>query len=255
MKEKFGTFVGVVLFASIFCGIIFLIMFKDNFKHEVYTEIKIVGNHILPKNDYLVNSKLDDEKELSELSLREIKSRIENHPYLFSTEVHSDGNGTVNIKVYEKEIIAVLLVKSGAYLITDGFDLISMNSNSDISNLPVISNPSINEEEIDSKNIKNPQIICAFKIIDAAKFVGNNMYNDLAEINLRDGGDVILKFSGLRFPVIFGKGSEGEKILFLSSIWNGIKNQDKLFINCNYVDLRFSNKIFIGNPVAKKISG
>ena len=255
MKEKFGTLIGVLMFASIFCGIIFLIMFKDNSKYEVYTEIKITGNHILQENDYLVNSKLDDQKELSKLSLTEIKSRIEIHPYLCSTEVHSDGNGSVNIKVYEKEIIAVLLIKRGAYLITDRFDLISMNSNSDISNLPVISNPSLNQEDIESKNIKNPQIICAFKIIDAAKYVGNNMYTALAEINLRDGGDVILKFSGLQFPIIFGKGSEGEKILILSAIWNGIRNQDKLFKNCNYVDLRFSNKIFIGNPVTTEISG
>jgi hypothetical protein len=85
--------------------------------------------------------------------------------------------------------------------------------------------------------------------------VGNKMYNDLAEINLREGGDVILKFSGVRFPVIMGKGSEGEKILILSCIWNGIKNREELFDNCNYVDLRFSNKIFIGYPVTTEISG
>ena len=255
MKEKFGTFVGVILLTAIFCGILYLTLFKHNSEKEVYTEIKLTGNHILPAAHYLANSKLDDVNGLSGVSLQEIKIRIEKHPYLLNAEVHSDGNGAVIIKVYEKEIFAVLLAVNGPYLITEKFDLISMNKNSDISNLPVISNASLTEEDIINSDVKNPQLICAFKIIDAAKFVGNKMYNDLAEINLRDGGDVILKFSGVAFPVILGKGSEGEKILFLSCIWNGIKNKDELFDNCNYVDLRFSNKIFIGNPVTTEISG
>jgi len=255
MKEKFGTFVGVILFTAISCGITFLTVFKNNSKHEVFTEIRIVGNYILPKEDYLLTSNLNDASVFSELSLPEIKSSIENHPYLLSTEVHSDGNGVINIKVYEKEIIAVLLAKSGPYLITNMYDLIEMTKNSDISNIPVISNASLSEEKIDNKFVKNPQIICAFKIIDAAKFVGGKIYYDLAEINLRAGGDVILKFSGVRFPIIIGKGSEGEKILLLSCIWSGIKNKDELFMDCNYVDLRFSNKIFIGNPVDTEIRG
>jgi hypothetical protein len=255
MKEKFGTLVGVILLAAIFSGILYLTLSKQNSEKEVYREIKLSGNHILPVTDYLTNSKLDDEKELSVISLQEIKSRIEKHPYLLNAEVHSDGNGVVIINVIEKKILAVLLVVSGPYLITEKFDLISMNKNSDISNLPVISNASLTEEDIKNSDVKNSQLICAFKIIDAAKFVGNKMYNDLAEINLREGGDVILKFSGVRFPIILGKGSEGEKVLILSCIWNGIKNQDELFDNCNYVDLRFSNKIFIGNPVTTEISG
>jgi cell division protein FtsQ len=235
MKEKFGTFVGVMLLAAIFCGILYLTLFRGDSEREVYTEIKMIGNHILPEIDYLVNSNLNDVKELSKLSLQEIKSRIENHPYLLNAEVHSDGNGAVIIKVYEKEIIAVLLAVSGPYLITERFDLISMNVNSDISNLPVISNVSLTEEDINNSNVKNSQLICAFKIIDSAKFVGDKMYNDLAEINLRDGGDVILKFSGVGFPVILGKGSEGEKILFLSCIWNGIKNQGELDFRIKYL--------------------
>ena len=255
MKEKFGTFIGLMLLASIFVGILYLTLIKNNSEQKVYTEIKLTGNHILPANDYLVNSNLNDVKEVSKASLQEIKSRIEKHTYLLNAEVHSDGNGTVTIKVYEKEIFAVLLAVTGPYLITKKFELITMNKNSDISNLPVISNASLTKEDINNSNIQNPQLICAFKIIDAAKFVGDIMYNDLAEINLRDGGDVILNFSGINFPVILGKGSEGEKIVILSSIWNEIKNKNELFNNCTYVDLRFSNKIFIGNPVTTEISG
>lgn len=255
MKEKFGIFVGVILFTSIFCGITFLTLSANSSKSDNHTHIKIVGNHILPEQEYLLNSNLDEINKFSKLSLAEIKSRIEEHEYISYTEVYKDGDGSVNIKVYEKEIIAVLLVPGEPNLITAGFDLIPMNKNSDISNLPVIINATLNEEEINNHRVQNPQIICAFKIIDAVKFAGNNMYKDLAEINLRGGGEVVVKFSGVSFPVILGRGAEGDKILLLSCIWNGIKNQDELFKTCNYVDLRFSNKIFIGNPVTTEING
>lgn len=255
MKEKFGTFVGVILFTSIFCGITFLTLSANNSGSENHTKIKLIGNHFLTEQEYLLNSNLDEINKFSKLSLPEIKARIEKNEYILYTEVYKDGDGAVNIKVYEKEIVAVLLGLGEPYLITSKFDLIPMIKNSDISNLPVIINADVSDEEINHHNVLNSQIICAFKIIDAVKFVGNNMYKDLAEINLRGGGEVIVKFSGVSFPVILGRGSEGDKIVLLSGIWNGIKNHDELFKNCNYVDLRFSNKIFIGNPVVTEMNG
>ena len=89
MKDKFGTFVGVILLAAIFCGILYLTLFRQNSEKERYSEIKLTGNHILPANDYLKSSNLDDVKELSRVSLQEIKSRIEKQPYLLLLRIGS----------------------------------------------------------------------------------------------------------------------------------------------------------------------
>ena len=121
--------------------------------------------------------------------------------------------------------------------------------------VPVISNVNLNLKSYDNESFHSDGLVRAFKIIDAAKIVNDEMYKDLTEINLRYGGDIILRFSGISYPVIFGKGSEGKKVVVLSSIWKGLNEKDKLFKNSSYVDLRFNNEIFIGKPVNTETNG
>lgn len=255
MKEKFGTIIGIILFVVILGGIIYLNAFADTSDKELYTEIIIVGNHFLPEKDYLIKSKLGSKGEYQELTLQEIKSRILSHPYILKAEVQSNGIGIVKINVFEKKIMAVLLTKSVPYLITENFNLLVMNPNSDITKLPVISNATLTKDDIKQKIAINSDLKRAFKIIDAAKIINEKMYMDLEEINLRHGGDIILNFSGIQFPVIFGKGSEGKKTVYLSSIWEELKSRNKIFNNTIYVDLRFSKEIFIGKPVITESNG
>lgn len=255
MKEKLGTIIGIILFVVILGGIIYLNAFADTSDKELYTEIIIVGNHFLPEKDYLIKSKLGSKGEYQELTLQEIKSRILSHPYILKAEVQSNGIGIVKINVFEKKIMAVLLTKSVPYLITENFNLLVMNPNSDITKLPVISNATLTKDDIKQKIAINSDLKRAFKIIDAAKIINEKMYMDLEEINLRHGGDIILNFSGIQFPVIFGKGSEGKKTVYLSSIWEELKSRNKIFNNTIYVDLRFSKEIFIGKPVITEPNG
>lgn len=255
MKEKLGTIIGIILFVVILGGIIYLNAFADTSDKELYTEIIIVGNHFLPEKDYLIKSKLGSKGEYQELTLQEIKSRILSHPYILKAEVQSNGIGKVKINVFEKKIMAVLLTKSVPYLITENFNLLVMNPNSDITKLPVISNATLTKDDIKQKIAINSDLKRAFKIIDAAKIINEKMYMDLEEINLRHGGDIILNFSGIQFPVIFGKGSEGKKTVYLSSIWEELKSRNKIFNNTIYVDLRFSKEIFIGKPVITESNG
>ncbi len=255
MREKLGTVIGIILFVIILGGIIYLNAIADTSDKELYTEIIIVGNHFLPGKDYLINSKLGSKGEYQELTLQEIKSRILSHPYVLKAEVQSNGIGKVKINVFEKKIIAVLLTKDDPYLITENFKLLVMNPNSDITKLPVISNATLTKDDIKQKIAINSDLKRAFKIIDAAKIINEKMYMDLEEINLRHGGDIILSFSGIHFPVIFGKGSEGIKTVYLSSIWEGLKNRNKIFNNTTYVDFRFSREIFIGKPVITESNG
>lgn len=255
MKKKFGTVIGIILFGVILGGIIYLNAIANASDKELYSEIIIESNYFLPGKDYLINSKLGNKREYQGLTLQEIKSRILSHPYISKAEVQSNGIGKVKIKVFEKKIMAVLLKRNVPYLITENFELLIMNPNSDITKLPVISNATLTGDDIKEKTIINGEVKRAFKIIYAAKIINEKMYMDLEEINLRHGGDIILNFSGIHAPVIFGKGSEVKKTVYLSSIWEGLKNKNKIFNNTIYIDLRFSNEIFIGKPVITESHG
>ncbi len=255
MKEKLGIFFGVILFTAIIGLMIYVNVVVEKSDVEIFSEIILEGNKTLSANNYLISSDLNKVSEYPELTLQEIKLRITEHPYVAKAEVQVDGIGRVDINIVEKNFMAVLLMKSDPFLITENFQLIKLKRNSDISKLPVISNVILNGKSNDYGSIHSDELIRAFKIIDAAKIVNDEMYKDLTEINLRHGGDVILRFSSITYPVIFGKGSEGKKIVILSSIWQGLNKKDKLFINSSYIDLRFNNEIFIGKPLDMEING
>jgi cell division septal protein FtsQ len=255
MKEKLGTILGVILFAVIIGGMIYVNIVTDKSEREIISEIILEGNKTLSANNFLIHSDLNKVSEYPELTLQEIKLRITEHPYVAKAEVQVDGAGRVDITIVEKNFMAVLLMKSDPFLITENYQLIKLKRKSDISKLPVISNVNFNLKSNDHESFHSDELVRAFKIIDAAKIVNDEMYNDLTEINLRHGGDVILRFSGISYPIIFGKGSEGKKVVILSSIWKGLNKKDKLFINSSYVDLRFNNEIFIGKPVNTETKG
>ena len=255
MKEKLGTIFGAILFTAIIGGMIHVNAVTEKSDGEIFSEIILVGDKTLSANDYLIGSDLNKVSKYPELTLQEIKLRITQHPYVDKAEVQSNGIGRVDINIVEKNFMAVLLMKSDPFLITENFQIIKLKKNSDISKLPVISNVNLNRKSDDPGSVHNDELIRAFKIIDAAKIVNNEMYKDLTEINLRHGGDVILRFTGISYPVIFGKGSEGKKVVILSSIWKGLNENDILFKNSSYVDLRFNNEIFIGKPVNTESNG
>ena len=69
----------------------------------------------------------------------------------------------------------------------------------------------------------------------------------LSEINLKSGGDVVLTFSGVNYPVVFGRGNESKKMIYLSLVWERINNLKASFQNTEYIDLRFTNEAYIGS--------
>jgi cell division protein FtsQ len=88
-------------------------------------------------------------------------------------------------------------------------------------------------------------VINAFKIIDAAKKTNMNIYKRISEIDLRKGGDIILNMTGIKTPIVFGRGEEARKMSYLEIIWDGILDGNSLIRESDYIDLRFANEVYI----------
>jgi len=50
----------------------------------------------------------------------------------------------------------------------------------------------------------------------------------------------------MNYPVIFGRGNEIKKMIYLSIMWDKTKALELVGENTSYIDLRFSNEAFIG---------
>jgi len=241
LSERKSKFFGLIVFLVLIIGFSYLMITgsKANQK-EVYNRILISENKLLPAQEYLRYAGLNDSTEYEHLTLIEVKSKIEEHPYLRKAEVEFDGVSTILVEIQEKEIKAVLLQKNELMLLTSDYETLPLFPPTEIGELPVISNLNVKAKN----SFEKQDMELAFKIIDAINASDTNVRKNLAEINLRKGGDAILTFTGLKFPVLFGKGDAVEKSLIIKDLW------PELIGNSNekteYLDLRYKNKVFVG---------
>ncbi len=255
MKGAKSKIPGALLFVILISALFYLIFFshKKANKGEIKM-IKISGNNLLPSLDYLKFAKLENSSNYVKLTLADIRTRIEKHPYVQKADVAYEGNNEVKIYLKEKVIEAVIIIDGEPHFITEDFQILPMLPDIKMLDMPVISNPLLNEKVGQLSYIRTDDITEAFKIIDAAKLTNVNMYRKLSEINLRNGGDIILTFSGIKPPILFGKGEDAEKMVYLDTIWDGMILGNDLVNNSEYIDLRFSNEIFVGTDVKTGLS-
>ena len=243
MSERRSKFFGLVVFLVLIIGFSYLMITgsKASLK-EVYNQIEVTENTLLPAKEYLRYAGLSDSTKYENLTLLEVKTKIEKHPYLRKAEVEFDGVNKILVEVQEKEIKAALLQKNELKLLTGDLETLPLFPPTVIEELPVISN--LNSIKKISHSKEN--ILFAFRIIDAISLSDTSVRKNLAEINIRRGGDAILTFSGFKFPVLFGKGDEVRKALVLKDLWQQLSNNENPFEKTDYLDLRYKNKVFIG---------
>ena len=252
MSNSKSKLFGLFVFVMLTFGFVYLMITgsKTNVK-EVYNQIVLTGNKLLPASEYLRYTGLSDSTKYSELTLLDVKNRFEKHPYMRKAEVEFDGVNKILVEVEEKEIKAVLLQKNELKLVTDDLKTLPLFPPSNIRDLPVVSNLSVSKKNaIDSTDME-----FAFRIIKAISLSDTNLRKNLAEINLRKGGDVILTFTGLNFPILFGKNDEVKKALILKNLWQQILNNENINQVAEYLDLRYKNKVFIGKRKSQLING
>jgi cell division septal protein FtsQ len=252
MSERRSKFFGLVVFLILIIGFSYLMITGSKASQkQVYNQIEVTENTLLPAKEYLSYAGLSDSTKYEDLTLLEVKTKIEKHPYLRKAEVEFDGVNKILVEVQEKEIKAALLQKNELQLITRDLETLPLFPPAAIRDLPVISNMSStgkNENTVES-------IEFAFRIIDAISLSDTNVRKHLAEINLRKSGDAILTFAGFKFPVLFGKSDEVKKALILKNIWQQLYDEEIINGNTEYLDLRYKNKVFIGKRKTELVRG
>jgi cell division septal protein FtsQ len=245
MAKSKGKILSIILFAGLISFLFYLVLLPKKIVKKDINKIEIFGNKFLNENDYLKQTKLYSTDNYENLTLPAIKNRIEKHPYVVRADVELIGD---EAKVYLKEKKMCAVIKNGTqfYFVSDALEILSLMSNTKLVNLPVISNVANRENLKPNTFIKDDNLIGAIKIIEAANLIDDKMINHLSEINLRNGGDVILTFSGYPVPIIFGKGDEVRKMVYLESLWKE-KDLSDMIKNTGYLDLRFAGNIYAGN--------
>ena len=252
MKDRASKISGLVFFLLLCAGLVFLILAVSGSDEENnYEVIELSGNSLLSEIEYLKYTGMQDSTLYNSISLVDVKSKLENHPYVIKADVRFDGINKILAEIVEKNPKAFILHKNKFELITEDFEFLPVINENLVARLPIISNLN----NLNNEKLTKAQLKAAFRIIDAVKIVDENMYESLAEINLRNGGDILIMFTGFPFPIVFGKNYEAKKILALKNIWKSMLIEKGPTFLIEYIDLRYKNKIFIGKRKLKQQTG
>jgi len=140
----FLFFIGGILYLNLFGG--------QTDEKDVYEVIDVSSNSLLPTEDYLLFTKLNDSTKFYELTLPEVKARFEEHPYVVKANVKFDGINKIIVNIEEKELKAVLLSGDNPGLITENYKLVPLLKNTSFSEFPVISHLKIKSDEAGTDN-------------------------------------------------------------------------------------------------------
>ncbi len=244
--QKGNINIALGLFLVLSAGLIYLSFGLDNKTDYRIDKIELEGNTYLSQEDYFKYADLDKEENLRHLTLSLIRDRIQKHPYAETVTVEYEGEGIVKVHLKEKKLKALILTKKTKYLLTKDVEVLPF-----IENTHNIDYPVIRMNEKDKSLIpftfpkSNLSIAVSYKILSAAKLMNPSLYNNLSEVDLRNGSNVVLYFSSVDYPVILGKENEIKKMVLFEKLWESLSTvqASKLL---DYVDLRFKDKVYIG---------
>jgi len=75
--------------------------------------------------------------------------------------------------------------------------------------------------------------------------VNVELYNNLNEIELRNGNDIIISFTNTEIQAILGRGNEIRKLVYFDRVWKSLKRTENIN-SYGYVDLRFNKYVYLG---------
>lgn len=247
------------IFGLLFFGSLLLLVFFISFNVELTEKpkiqvIEIDGNFHMSKDKYYEFANLTNRKEYPLLSTSLIKDRFEKHPYIHRADVKMDRSGNVYVKLLEKQFEALLFLKEDQYLITTEMQLVKVLPFSRAINYPVISNPKMAENSANNFVSKSSDIVTGLKIAFALKLLSPELYEGLAEIDLRNGRDILLISSLFEYPIVVGRGNEIAKVAYFNELWKKL-SENKINDVLEYVDLRYDGHIFLGFPIDETKDG
>lgn len=254
MSQTKSKIIGLLIFLVTMSALFFAALMPV--KQQVGTQVKsinISGNHLLPQESYLNFAKLNDVQNSSEITLPILKARLEKHPFVSSAEVEISEFNSAKVFVHEKNLVAVVICEDQTFLLSDELQLLPLFSSTKFIDLPIINNPKYGRQYKALEYLQSEEIIEANDILYAIKSANEEMFRNLSEVNLNEGDDITLTFSGVHPIVKFGRNNIPQKVLGLNSIWDKIKNADNDLSQSDYVDLRFTNQIYLGKAEETEI--
>ncbi len=232
----------IIQFVLMLLGVGIIAILNNVASKQIITSVEIKNNKYLSAGDYLRFAHLQERRALKDVTFETIRDRLSKHPYIEFVDVYYSGDNKCTVIVHERKFDAIILGNNRQYLLDENLNIEPLLPFSDNVDLPIIENLKDRNKRI---NRSNGDLIIASKILYAVRLLNKNMYSDISEIDMGNGGDIVIRFSYNHYNLILGRGDEIKKIVYFNAIYGRMAKVGGARI-IDYIDLRYDDQICFG---------
>ena len=204
-------------------------------------QIKIDGNRIVGENEILQLTQVQMNTLLYKVDLTSIQRNVESHHYIKDAIVERNLPNSLSIHIVERIPITIVNRPETMYLDEEGVVLPRSISHR-LFDLPMISGISESEPLTLGSTVKQPDVLEALHLLSTMKIVNRPMYHNISEVQVRNGGDIVLYSTEGGVPIIFGRDEMPGKLVRLETFWNTVVRTRGTQL-LQYIDLRYQDQV------------
>jgi len=236
--------VSITLFSFLILFLILIGFFSTKrTEGEVLKSVDLQGCKLLSKSEYLTFAAINTEMDLKKYSLSSLREKFLQHPYVANASIVVDVDKNIMVMLDEKAFEATAVIHNQLLLIAADGKVVPVLPNTEVLDFPVLTN--LADDNAGKELEQKKDIQRAFTIIRTSKKMNENLAQSISEINLNKGREITISLLDAKSIVYLGKKNLAEKIYTLDALKKQIGNKISL-VNANYIDLRYTNNIFIG---------
>jgi cell division protein FtsQ len=239
MSELKNKTAGILILLVAMIGLVFgANAWKSSLKIK---QIKIDGYRIVGENEILQLTQVQMNALLYKVDLTAIQRNVMSHHYIKDAIVERNLPNSLSIHIVERVPITIVNRPETMYLDEEGVVLPRSISHR-LFDLPMISGISESEPLALGSTVKQPDVMEALHLLSTMKIVNRPMYHNISEVQVRNGGDIVVYSTEGGVPIIFGRDEMPGKLVRLETFWNTVvRIRGTQYLQ--YIDLRYQDQI------------
>jgi cell division septal protein FtsQ len=239
MSELKNKTAGILILLVAMIGLVFgANAWKSSLKIK---QIKIDGYRIVGENEILQLTQVQMNALLYKIDLTAIQRNVMSHHYIKDAIVERNLPNSLSIHIVERVPITIVNRPETMYLDEEGVVLPRSISHR-LFDLPMISGISESEPLALGSTVKQPDVMEALHLLSTMKKVNRPLYHNISEVQVRNGGDIVLYSTEGGVPIIFGRDEMPGKLVRLETFWNTVvRIRGTQYLQ--YIDLRYQDQI------------
>lgn len=247
VRKRWGLILMLPLLVGMFAFFILAMEWRGSLRIQ---RVVVKGFNTITAKEIANLAKVPTKTYIYTANLYDIQGRILRQSFIKSVQVNRQFPNKLSIEIVER--IPVVSINCGqlCYIDADGV-LFTSSATQKGFDIPLVSGISGAQTANIGKIFFSKEIFEAIEICQTAQLLDTALYHLISEINMNNGGDIILYTSDVGMPIMLGRKDIEKKLAMLENFWlnvAGTPDADKL----HYIDLRFEDQVIVKQAAQQK---